>query len=243
MDRGAWQAIVQGVARVGHDLATKPPPNHHQQPVWKNISWLFFFCISLIISDIRCLFMYLLFTYKLSLGKCLFKSWRALFITVRWRLSLDQVCTFRVQRQHSLWPTGIPGLGKQSSHITIDPRAKINEDSRCDAELNNSPVCWHSGSFLKLREMYSGLILQYVLYHLFFALSFFDIKCSLCCQLRELLFISEQWKWLPGGGELPLFLKAAHCTPRHVDLKARSAPVAWCYYMMFEKRQNCGGSK
>ena len=26
MDRGAWQAIVHGVARVRHDLATKPPP-------------------------------------------------------------------------------------------------------------------------------------------------------------------------------------------------------------------------
>ena len=26
MDRGAWKAIVHGVARVGHDLATKPPP-------------------------------------------------------------------------------------------------------------------------------------------------------------------------------------------------------------------------
>ena len=26
MDRGAWQAIVQGVARVGHDLAIEPPP-------------------------------------------------------------------------------------------------------------------------------------------------------------------------------------------------------------------------
>ena len=26
MDRGAWQATVHGVARVGHDLATKPPP-------------------------------------------------------------------------------------------------------------------------------------------------------------------------------------------------------------------------
>ena len=26
MDRGAWQAIVHGVARVGHDLATKPLP-------------------------------------------------------------------------------------------------------------------------------------------------------------------------------------------------------------------------
>ena len=26
MDREAWQATVPGVARVGHDLATKPPP-------------------------------------------------------------------------------------------------------------------------------------------------------------------------------------------------------------------------
>ena len=26
MGRGAWQAIVHGVARVGHKLATKPPP-------------------------------------------------------------------------------------------------------------------------------------------------------------------------------------------------------------------------
>ena len=26
MNRGAWQATVHGVARVGHDLATKPPP-------------------------------------------------------------------------------------------------------------------------------------------------------------------------------------------------------------------------
>ena len=26
MDRGAWQAAVQGVTRVGHDLVTKPPP-------------------------------------------------------------------------------------------------------------------------------------------------------------------------------------------------------------------------
>ena len=27
MDRGAWQATVHGVTRVGHDLVTKPPPN------------------------------------------------------------------------------------------------------------------------------------------------------------------------------------------------------------------------
>ena len=26
MDRGTWRAIVHGVARVGHDLASKPPP-------------------------------------------------------------------------------------------------------------------------------------------------------------------------------------------------------------------------
>ena len=26
MDREAWQAIVHGVTRVGHNLATKPPP-------------------------------------------------------------------------------------------------------------------------------------------------------------------------------------------------------------------------
>ena len=26
MDRGAWQATVYGVARVGHDLAIKAPP-------------------------------------------------------------------------------------------------------------------------------------------------------------------------------------------------------------------------
>ena len=26
MNRGAWQSTVDGVARVGHDLATKPPP-------------------------------------------------------------------------------------------------------------------------------------------------------------------------------------------------------------------------
>ena len=27
MDRGAWQATVHEVARVGHDVATKPPPH------------------------------------------------------------------------------------------------------------------------------------------------------------------------------------------------------------------------
>ena len=27
MDRGAWQATVGGVTRVGYDLVTKPPPS------------------------------------------------------------------------------------------------------------------------------------------------------------------------------------------------------------------------
>ena len=31
MDRGTWKAIVHGVARVGHDLATKPPPAVHER--------------------------------------------------------------------------------------------------------------------------------------------------------------------------------------------------------------------
>ena len=29
MDRGAWRDTVHGVARVGHDLVTKPPPQLH----------------------------------------------------------------------------------------------------------------------------------------------------------------------------------------------------------------------
>ena len=29
MDRGAWQVIVHGVARVGHDLVTELPPPPH----------------------------------------------------------------------------------------------------------------------------------------------------------------------------------------------------------------------
>ena len=32
MDRGAWQATVHGVARVGHDLVTKLPPKEKLSP-------------------------------------------------------------------------------------------------------------------------------------------------------------------------------------------------------------------
>ena len=34
MDRGGWQDTVHGVARVGHDLATKPPTPTTQSKVW-----------------------------------------------------------------------------------------------------------------------------------------------------------------------------------------------------------------
>ena len=39
MDRGAWQATVHGVARVGHDLVTNPPPRHVFS--WLDSSFLF----------------------------------------------------------------------------------------------------------------------------------------------------------------------------------------------------------
>ena len=36
MDRGAWQAIVHGVARVGHDLLTKPTPSESYTQLLQN---------------------------------------------------------------------------------------------------------------------------------------------------------------------------------------------------------------
>ena len=33
MDRGAWQATAHGDARVGHDLAIKPPPGIESRPL------------------------------------------------------------------------------------------------------------------------------------------------------------------------------------------------------------------
>ena len=36
MDRGAWQAIVHGVARVGHDLVTKPTPSESYTQLLQN---------------------------------------------------------------------------------------------------------------------------------------------------------------------------------------------------------------
>ena len=43
MGRGAWQATVHGVARVGHNLETKPPPSleliHNISEVCQDISF------------------------------------------------------------------------------------------------------------------------------------------------------------------------------------------------------------
>ena len=44
MDRGAWWATVHGVARVGHDSVTTPPPHFVQE--WLSLPWAvaLFFC-------------------------------------------------------------------------------------------------------------------------------------------------------------------------------------------------------
>ena len=44
MDRGAWHVTVHGVSRVGHDLATKPPPLNI-----KKIRYSIFSCKPLVI--------------------------------------------------------------------------------------------------------------------------------------------------------------------------------------------------
>ena len=36
MERRAWQAIAHGVARVGHDLATKPSPYFNSSSIQSN---------------------------------------------------------------------------------------------------------------------------------------------------------------------------------------------------------------
>ena len=43
MDRGAWQATVRGVARVGHDWATKPPPPVSPQVTQTQLIWELYF--------------------------------------------------------------------------------------------------------------------------------------------------------------------------------------------------------
>ena len=40
MDRGTWWAIVQGMTRVWHDWATKPPPCFYRVATTKSYSWV-----------------------------------------------------------------------------------------------------------------------------------------------------------------------------------------------------------
>ena len=37
MDRGAWRATIYGVARVGHDLVTEPPPYYYHMTIKNNL--------------------------------------------------------------------------------------------------------------------------------------------------------------------------------------------------------------
>ena len=39
MDRGAWWARVHGVAAVGHDVVTKPPPRGQSQEAQRKYHW------------------------------------------------------------------------------------------------------------------------------------------------------------------------------------------------------------
>ena len=52
MDRGAWQATAHGVAKEGHNLATKPPPISFETGKNVNLLPLFFFKIVLAILEL-----------------------------------------------------------------------------------------------------------------------------------------------------------------------------------------------
>ena len=65
MERGAWQATVHGVVRVGHDLATKPPSHHHHL---KDICVVYSVYGAIINKDVTniCVLIQVLDKYKLS---------------------------------------------------------------------------------------------------------------------------------------------------------------------------------
>ena len=71
MDRGGWWAIVHGVARVGHDLATKSPPCSDRCEMASHVDLI---CISVMISDVEYLSYHSLTPICLLEKKYLFMS-------------------------------------------------------------------------------------------------------------------------------------------------------------------------
>ena len=53
LDRGAWQATVHGVTRLGHDLATKPPPPMKTIGLWASQMVLMAKNLPASVEDIR----------------------------------------------------------------------------------------------------------------------------------------------------------------------------------------------
>ena len=51
MDRGTWRATIHGVARVGHNLVTKPPPLPHE---WCCCKWDFASKVTLVVKKTVC---------------------------------------------------------------------------------------------------------------------------------------------------------------------------------------------
>jgi len=69
MDREAWQATVHGITRVGHNLATKPPPPRYPLEIWDCYSMKKMYIeIHQLLDDFRKTLVVLSFTLK-TLGK------------------------------------------------------------------------------------------------------------------------------------------------------------------------------
>ena len=64
MDRGAWRAAVHGVAKVGHDLATAPPPT--TLSILLGLSYIYIYIY------IKCTHMHICITYTCVYTKCIY---------------------------------------------------------------------------------------------------------------------------------------------------------------------------
>ena len=75
MDRGSWQATVRGVARVGHDLATKPlPPPHLVTPMLVVMNSTF-----AVVQSLSCVHLFVMpWTAACQASLCFTVSWSLL---------------------------------------------------------------------------------------------------------------------------------------------------------------------